>query len=87
MFSESRVFQIKRVFSCASLMISQDIVPIIPVSCVTGLNLNLLESFLNVLPTSGLSKSKQEELSLVAPLFCVDEVFTVPHVRLFAIFL
>ena len=62
-------------------MVSQDVVPIFILSNVTGMNFNLLEYFLNVLPPSGLSKSKQEELSLAAPLFCIDEVFNVPHVN------
>lgn len=61
-------------------MISQNIVPIFSISNVTNQNLDYLKRFLNILPASGMSISKRDELSLAAPLFCIDEVFSVPHV-------
>lgn len=64
----------------ASSMISQNIVPIFSISNVTNQNLDYLKRFLNILPASGMSISKRDELSLAAPLFCIDEVFSVPHV-------
>ncbi|VDK42255.1 unnamed protein product [Anisakis simplex] len=65
---------------CALTMVTENVVPIFTVSNVTGTNMSLLESFLNVLPPNGLSKSKQDELSMAAPLFSVEEVFRVPRI-------
>ncbi|KHN86488.1 GTP-binding protein 2 [Toxocara canis] len=65
---------------CASSMLSDNIVPIFAISNVMGTNMSLLKCFLNVLPPSGLSKLKRDELSMAAPLFSVEEVFRVPYV-------
>uniref|UniRef100_F1KSM9 GTP-binding protein 2 n=1 Tax=Ascaris suum TaxID=6253 RepID=F1KSM9_ASCSU len=65
---------------CASSMLNENVVPIFVISNVTGANMSLLKCFLNVLPPNGLSKLKQDELSMAAPLFSVEEVFRVPHV-------
>lgn len=61
-------------------MLNQNIIPVFLISNVTGHNLYLIEHFLNVLPPSGSSKLKKEEISAKAPLFSVEEVFHVPQV-------
>uniref|UniRef100_A0A0R3RSY2 Tr-type G domain-containing protein n=1 Tax=Elaeophora elaphi TaxID=1147741 RepID=A0A0R3RSY2_9BILA len=65
---------------CASAMLSRNVVPVFLISNVSGLNLHLLKQFLNVLPSSSFSKLKQDEISLNAVLFSIEEVYRVPQV-------
>lgn len=69
--------------SCATAMLSENVVPVLLVSNVSGLNFPLLKEFLNVLPFSGSSKRKREEISLNALLFSIEEVYHVPQVIYF----
>ncbi|VDN28375.1 unnamed protein product [Gongylonema pulchrum] len=66
--------------NCAAAMLGRNLVPIFLISNVSGSNFPVLEQFLNVLPPSGFSKSKQDELSLHALLFSIEEVFHVSGV-------
>uniref|UniRef100_A0A1I7ZC12 Tr-type G domain-containing protein n=1 Tax=Steinernema glaseri TaxID=37863 RepID=A0A1I7ZC12_9BILA len=75
--------------SAASLLGSMKCVPILTVSSVSGLNIDLLSSFLNVLPPKETSKAKQAQLSRKPPVFHlsrkppvfhVEELFNVPKV-------
>uniref|UniRef100_A0A1I7VG43 Tr-type G domain-containing protein n=1 Tax=Loa loa TaxID=7209 RepID=A0A1I7VG43_LOALO len=62
-------------------VLSKNVVPVFLISNVSGLNLHLLKKFLNVLPSSSFSKLKQDEISLSALLFSIEEVYRVPQVN------
>ncbi|KAI1720601.1 cupin superfamily protein domain-containing protein [Ditylenchus destructor] len=64
------------IISCADSMPNREILPIFSVSSVTGLNLDLLTPFLNLLPQINPSIFKQCNItSNNSPLFYVDEIF------------
>lgn len=77
---EFQTLQLVMFFSCATAMLSKNVVPVFLISNVSGLNLHLLKQFLNVLPSSSFSKLKQDEISLNALLFSIEEVYHVPQV-------
>uniref|UniRef100_UPI00358ECD2C GTP-binding protein 2 n=1 Tax=Myxine glutinosa TaxID=7769 RepID=UPI00358ECD2C len=58
---------------------SPSIAPIFVISSVTGKNLDLLKTFLNVLPPQS-NIQAQEELMQQLPEFQVDEIYSVPEV-------
>ncbi|XP_023227812.1 GTP-binding protein 2-like [Centruroides sculpturatus] len=65
--------------TAASILVSESIAPIFTVSCVTGDNLELLYTFLNVLPPS-ISHKERERLMQLPSEFQIDETFRVPEV-------
>ncbi|GFS92678.1 GTP-binding protein 2 [Nephila pilipes] len=68
-------------FTAASSFASDKIIPIFTVSCVTGKGLDLLYTFLNVLPPT--INQKDRELLMQKPAeFQIDETFHVPEVGL-----
>ncbi|GFQ91912.1 GTP-binding protein 2 [Trichonephila clavata] len=68
-------------FTAASLFASDKIIPIFTVSCVTAKGLDLLYTFLNVLPPT--INQKDRELLIQKPAeFQIDETFHVPEVGL-----
>lgn len=68
-------------FTAASSFASDKIIPIFTVSCVTAKGLDLLYTFLNVLPPT--INQKDRELLMQKPAeFQIDETFHVPEVGL-----
>lgn len=65
--------------TAASTLVSESIAPIFTVSCVTGVDLELLYTFLNVLPPS-ISHKERERLMQLSSEFQIDETFRVPEV-------
>ncbi|KAI1719544.1 elongation factor tu GTP binding domain-containing protein [Ditylenchus destructor] len=64
------------IISCADSMPNREILPIFSVSSVTGLNLDLLTPFLNLLPQTSPAIFKQCQITANnSPLFYVDEIF------------
>ncbi|XP_064477141.1 GTP-binding protein 2-like isoform X2 [Ornithodoros turicata] len=65
--------------TAASSMVSENVVPVFLVSCVHGDGLNLLYTFLNVLPP-GHTPKERDYLMQLDPEFQIDETFQVPDV-------
>ncbi|CAF4625509.1 unnamed protein product [Rotaria sp. Silwood2] len=59
----------------ADIFVEKNICPILPVSCVTGQNIDLLKKFLNILPPR-LSSSEQEILSQLPVEYRIDHIYT-----------
>ncbi|XP_070571097.1 GTP-binding protein 2-like isoform X2 [Ptychodera flava] len=74
-----RIRNVDDAMTAATHLHSTRVCPIFTVSSVTGQYLDLLKSFLNVLPPLHNSK-EQERLTQESPEFQVDEIFNVPHV-------
>ncbi|TKR70107.1 hypothetical protein L596_022171 [Steinernema carpocapsae] len=75
-----RVNSAQDVVKAAELLVSKECVPIITVSSVSGVNIDLLAAFLNVLPPKETSESHQTQLARKSPVFLFNELFNVPKV-------
>ncbi|KAF8784716.1 GTP-binding protein 2-like [Argiope bruennichi] len=76
-----QVFTEEDALAAASSFASDKIIPIFSVSCVTGKGLDLLYTFLNILPPT--INQKDRELLMQKPAeFQIDETFHVPDVGL-----
>ncbi|GBL74989.1 GTP-binding protein 2 [Araneus ventricosus] len=76
-----QVFTEEDALAAASSFASDKIIPIFSVSCVTGKGLDLLYTFLNILPPT--INQKDRELLMQKPAeFQIDETFHVPEVGL-----